>query len=186
MNINNLLVILRAIFDPEKINKSGEVFTYVGDNYFNFAADNVTEILQVKINNTPTTSGDVVDLNTDYNQMYLDAELTLGDVIHVVYRSTQYSDEELTSYLQEALVWFGIYTGSAYTVSGDDLTITPALNLEQQNLIALIAMILIKPYEQSYQLPNYKVVYPTRKDKDERIKILVSKGLKSFGTVMFT
>jgi len=187
MQISGLLTKFRTVFDYEKTNKVGDVFTYVGDDYYNLAFDNASEIVSIKLNDDILESGIANSLDTNSNAVYIDGTtFTNGDTITIVYKYTDYSDEELSGYLRESIMWLSLYSGKTYLIDTEsDNLVVPTPDPSEQNLIIMIAMILIKPYEQSYSLPNYKVVYPNRKNKDDRIKDLVNNGLKFLGTVQF-
>lgn len=181
--IARIIELLRLIYDRPKLNNLGDTFTYVGDDYFDLLFDNASEINEVQLNGGVLPSGIDYELNTETNQFYIDgSQLELSDIINVKYGYTNYSDDELTGYIQEAVAWYNINTGTGYTYDNTD--IIPEMDSKQQNLIAVTAMILIEPYKQSYSIPNYKVVYPKRYSKDERIKRTINEGLKTSGSTV--
>ena len=181
--IANILSLLRKIFDRPKLNKIGDTFTYVGDDYFNLLNENPTSILEVKINGSSADSGISYELTDDTKEFYITG-LTLGDIIEVKYYYTNYSDDELTGYIQEATGWVNIYTGNNFIYTDTD--ILPSPTFKEQNVIAFVAMILVEPELQSYSLPNYKVSYPKKESTDDKIKKVINNGLKATGgTVQF-
>lgn len=103
-----------------------------------------------------------------------------GDQIEVNYTYNKYSTSELNEYIRASLVWLSIFNAidgdfEVDDLSGNEIEINPTPDNRTNDMISIIASILIKPDYVSYSLPNVKVVYPRKMTKEEKIEKLISK-----------
>jgi len=157
-----------------------EPFEYTtGDTIFILNENNIDEVTSVSINGIALESG---------QWSYADGEVTIadesgiissGDIVSIKYIYYKYSDTELNGYILSALAYLNVIEEINYKIDSDDIYPTPSSRLE--NLICLIAGILIKPNYSQYRLPNLTVSYPTKLDKDEKIQRLIDRYFYSLG-----
>lgn len=163
----NIKTKVRALVeDIEKQDK--EVFVFRNTDTFTLAQPNITSIVAVYIKGTALGSGDYTWYSTT-NKITIETSLTTGDVVEVHFKAYfQYSDTELTEYIRGALVHIGFNGYKNFTISGS--SIDPEPTTAEEDLIALIASMLINPDYSSYRLPNVAVTYHKRDmDLDEKI-----------------
>ena len=147
-----------------------EVFTYEGSNIFTLCADNVTSITSVTVNGNELASGETYTYDATCNKLTIDATLTTNDIIEVKFCGTKYSDAELNSYVEASLVYISIHDDcSDEDFELDDEEIFPTPTNKEEDLIALIASIMIKPDYTVYKLGDLRVQYPGNMTKEERI-----------------
>ena len=177
---------IRAL--TEDFHKNGvETFTYTVSSIFTLQEnypDNVTSITK---NGIALASGDY-SFDSTTNQVTISASLTSGDIIVIKYTYYKYSNSELDEYIRASLTWISIlaYCKTDYEFENDDIYPTPDSRTE--DLIAIIASILINPNYTEYRLPNLTVKYPQAMSKEEKIYKTISRfqiGLGIFDIIEF-
>lgn len=159
-----------------------ESFTYTTSNIFKLCGNNVTAVTQVLVGGNALASGESYTLNG--NEVTVDASLTAGDEVEITYTAYKYSDSELTEYVKASLVWISIFDDTSdedFEIEDDEIYPTPTN--KQEDLIALITSILIKPDYSKYQLPNLTVVYPRTMSKEERIELIITRFRRGIGAL---
>ena len=172
---------IRALVSDFDQNQT-EPFTYSGDNKFALCGNNTTSISNVTVNGNDLSSGQTYDFDSDTNILTIDGDLNTDDLISVSYVYNNYSDTELDAYIKSSLVWLSIYsycTENDFEIEEEDIYPTPSNR--EEDLIAFIASILIKPDYNSYKLPNLTVSYPRTMPKEKRIEELVIKFRRGLG-----
>ncbi len=169
---------IRALIE-DFFKKSFEVFEYKTFNIFTIAQTNIT-ITQVLLNGN-ITSDYTFDAVTNKITM-TGSGLASTDKIEVDYTYNEYSDNELTEYVRAALVWISIssYNEGDYEIETD---IYPTPSNEAEDLISLIASILIKKDYSEYRLPNLTIKYPRTMTKEDRIEKLINRFNRGIGAV---
>jgi len=115
------------------------------------------------------------------NELTIIASLSAGDIIICRYTYYKYSTSELDEYIRGSLVWISIYShcDTDFELESDD--IFPTLNSKEEDLVSVIASILIKPNYNRYSLPNLTVHYPRSIDKETKIKKLIENFYRGLG-----
>lgn len=163
---------------------SFEVFTYTSSAIFTLAESNITAITGVFKNQVPLASGEY-SYDSTTNKITITPssgdDLGQGDNIEVDYTYNTYSDTEVRTYIQNALVHISIssYGDDDYEIESNGIYPTPGN--KTNDLIALVASILAKPDYVEYSLPNLKVKYPRTMMKEERVEKLISKFQMGLG-----
>lgn len=179
--LNEIRGKIRALVGDLGINQP-EVFEYTTSNIFTICGNNITSINSVKKNGNDLASGETYDFNSTTNELTLTASLTSGDKIEVNYSSTKYSDTELNGYIEAGLVYISMFADDPdndFELEDDEIYPTP--DNKEEDLISLVASILIKPDYTTYSLPNLTVKYPGNMTKEERIVEMVTRFYKGIG-----
>lgn len=151
---------------------SFEIFVYRTSKIFTLSTDNISSVLSV-LKNGVILSGSDYSFNTDTKTITIIATLASTDVIQVNFKHYKYSDFELTEYIRSALVWISIFSSCENDFELDD-EIYPTPENKEEDLIAIITSILIKPDYVQYDLPLMKVRYPNKLTKEEKIERLIN------------
>ena len=152
-----------------------EPFTYYTSNIFPLAEENINSITQVLLNGVELGTGEY-SYDSDTNKITITVTgLSSQDTIEVNYKYNKYSDTELTEFVRSALVWISYFASSKRDFELEDGEIYPTPENREEDLIALIASILIKPDYTTYKLPTITVVYEGRQPKDQKIQKLLSR-----------
>ena len=180
---------LRALVqDNEK--SSVQPFEYSTSKIFTLTEPNVNSVSKVTINGNDLASGETYVFDANTNTVTLTADLEEKDIITIYFKYSNYSDTELTDYISSALTHLSVngYTqaGTVFTIASGNV-IEPTPTEKDENLIALVASILIKPNFISYKLPTVSVTYPKNLDIEDKIGKLIGRfkqtGVGIFDTI---
>lgn len=143
--------------------KSGsDVFTFASSRIFSLSEENVVDVSEVYINDEALgESGNGWSYSSTSNKVTLadGVSLTAGDTIQIDYTFyPNYADSELTAYITGAFAHIAVNQYKTFEVNDDD--INPEPTESEENLIALVAAIMIKPDNKSYRLPELSVTVP--------------------------
>ena len=166
----------------EDFSNSGfEVFEYKTINIFTIAQTNIT-ITEVLLNGNITAD---YTFDSATNKITITASgLGTEDKIEVDYTFNKYSDSVLIEWVRASLVWISIYSYNEgdFEIETDE-EIYPTPSNETEDLISLIASILIKPDYSEYRLPNLTVKYMKKMTREERIEKLITRFNRGLGAI---
>jgi hypothetical protein len=172
---------IRAIADQVK--STSQPFEYTTSNDFPLTQDNVIAVSEVTINDNDLTSGQDYSYDATNNIVTVTAVLASKDIVRAFFTYYNYSDTELSKYIEYALIQLSINNylkdGEPYRI--DSLEIYPVPDEKDMNLIAFIAGILIKPSLSRYSLPTVTVHYPEDDNIDRKISKVIEKFKKKVG-----
>ena len=107
-----------------------------------------------------------------------------GDSILVEYNSyNKYSDNELKGFIRASLVHLSVENYKTFKADGEIIFPTPTEF--EENLISLIATILIKGDVVSYRSPEISVTFERGDNQDKKIKKAIRQFSKAFGTTRY-
>lgn len=143
--------------------KSGsDIFTYGSSRIFSISEENIVNITEVYINDVALgESGAGWSYSSVSNKVTIAAgvSLTAGDTIQIDYSYyANYSNDELDGYSKSSLSYLAVYQYKTFEVDSDD--INPEPTEAEENLIALIARIVIRPDNQEIRLPDMSILPP--------------------------
>jgi len=159
-----------------------QAYTYTTSAVFRIAVPNATAT-SILVNGAAITASDW-SYNSTTQDVTITSSLTAGDAVVINFTYYKFSDTELEGYIVAALVYYSIYSFSSdedYEV--ENSTIYPTPSNVQEDMIALIASILIKPNWSLYRTPTLEVRYPANIDKDEKIYMLVTRSIWAIGDI---
>jgi hypothetical protein len=139
------------------------------DTVFTPDEENIISVTGVLKNNTLLATSSWSYSSTT-KKVTITASIISGDVIEIQYTYyPNYSDTELTNYIEAALVHIGInnYYDFQYDSTNDD--IYPSPSIKEQNLIATVASILINPDNRTYRLPDITINIPNDLPTNDKI-----------------
>lgn len=166
---------IRFLVDDNLVTEN-QYETYSTTAIFDMQDTNVVVISAVYKNDVLMSTG--YSYSSSTNKLTITATLTSGDNIHIVYTCyKKYSDTEIQKFLRGALIWVSVEGYDDFTVdeenaviSSDDEDPTEA----EENLIALIASILIDGGVKSYRTPEISMVFTEDDSKDTRIRKVIN------------
>lgn len=111
--------------------------------------------------------------------------LTAGDSLEIDYSYyKKYSDTELQGFIKAAISYLSIERYSTFTVKSDNV-IYPTPTESEENLIAIIATILIKGDVTGYRTPELTISFERGDSKEKKIKKMVRQFKKSKGVFRY-
>lgn len=136
---------------------TSDIFTYGSSLVFTLSESNVNEVITVYRN-------DIINIYYTYNsttkKVTYTGSLTSGDTVQIDYTYyPNYSDTEIQSYIHSALVHLSNHNYEDFTVESGN-NIYPTLTPEEENLVALIASILIEPDNKTIRLSDITIGLP--------------------------
>jgi len=161
------------------------------DNTFTLTRNNPVEsTIKVYKGGTLLTSGYTFDETTNKVTILLleletGEELESGDSILIYYSCYEkYSDTELEGFIGAALIYLSVGKYGNFIIGSADL-IFPTPSIKEENLIAMIVSIIIKPPISSIRTPELTINFPERLSKDEKISRLIDNFTKCLGSFRF-
>lgn len=161
-----------------------ETYTASGRS-FTITQTNATSVTSVTVNGT------VLAINKyDY---ILDSQIVTiavnsvkdEDAVIINYVYTKYSITELNDYIRSTLIFMDCYTYPIhFDIESGDTEIYPIPTVKEQNLIIMIACILIQPDYAQYSVPGITIRYPRTLTKERRIELLVAKFKRDTGGIV--
>jgi hypothetical protein len=169
-NLTTIASIVRNLINDEE--KSGtDVFVYTSSSLFTLTEKNVTAISTVLVNDIETGVTYTEDLTNC--RVNVTSSLSTEDIVQVDYTYySNYSLNELYSYIKSALVHLSTNGINTYKISGT--TLYPEPCDAEANLIALIASVIINPQNVSYRMPDISVAVPKDLSTLDKIRKILS------------
>jgi hypothetical protein len=111
--------------------------------------------------------------------------LTAGDSLEIDYSYyKKYSDTELQGFIKAAISYLSLERDITFTVKSDNV-IYPTPTESEENLIAIIATILIKGDVTGYRTPELTISFERGDSKEKKIKKMVRQFKKSKGVFRY-
>jgi len=112
-------------------------------------------------------------------------ELVPGENLIISYSCYEkYSTSELETYIKNTFYYLSLFGYETFTLETGD-TIAPEPTEVQENLIALVASILIKGTIKSYRTPEFTIQFSDNLSIEDKIKKLVDDFDKSYGNITY-
>lgn len=164
----------KAGFDP---------FTYESSDIFTLSEDNIISVTDVLVNDVSVGSGNWT-YSTSTNKVTIASGVAIiaGDSVQINYTYyPNYSNNELDDFIQAAISYIAINNYQTFEIDGDD--INPEPTVAEENLIAVVAGILINPENKSFTVQELRVQVSTSSlsTQDKIAKIINSFKRNSHG-----
>jgi hypothetical protein len=145
-----------------------DIFTYGTSAVFSLSEANILSVVDVYRNDV--ASGVTHSYNSTTKKVTVTSSLTAGDTVQVDYTYyPNYSNNELTAYAQAALIHLSINNYFNFTYDSTNDQIYPIPEEKEENLIALVAGLLIDPGNRTIRLPDVTIGVPNDLPTDQKI-----------------
>ena len=168
-------------YDVDKLKSHYKAYLYENSNEFDLPESNTQSITSITVGGS-TISASKYSYNSTTNKVTIDADqLSSSSSVIIYYTYYDYSDDELNGYIIRALGQLSInkYTKNGEYLRVNDLTtptkILPRPNEGEENLIAFIVGIFIRPSYSRYSIPLLTIQYVKKMDTDEKIAMVIDK-----------
>jgi hypothetical protein len=183
--------IRNLINDNLKHNKLGDLWQYQGlSKVFTLENANVdkTSLIVYKDGTVWGEEGEnySYNLNTEEITVHEETgeEFNPGDNLRATYDYYEkYSENEIKGHIKAALSYLSVEKYETYTIETDE-ELDPEPTEQEENLIALIASILIKGNIRSYRTSEVTVVFNENLSKEEKISRIINNFDKASGIVL--
>lgn len=168
--------------DPQTYTTSA-VFTLIEANI-----DSTSLIVyknQVVLPISPSSGVTNYSYSATTGKVTITATLAAGDSLEFDYNAyTRYSDTELRGFVRSALYYLSNDMYKTFVAKSDN-EIFPTPTEAEENLIALIANILIKPPISSYRTSDITINFNETDTKDQKIAKAIRMFKKTYGATSF-
>ena len=149
--------------DTSKSMIPGDIFTYENSATFTLSESNATAVSNVLVNDT--SSGVDYTYTVATQKVVISSSLTSGDTVEMQYTYyPNYSSTELIDYIRAAVIHLSTNRYYTFTIEepvGDgSYNIYPEPSSSEQNLIAMVASLLIEPDNKTLRLPDITINAP--------------------------
>ena len=173
---DNLITIGRDVFVYESITSS-KIFT--------LTESNVTASTIVVYKNGTVWAGTNYSYSATTGKLTVTGTLVAGDSLEVVYSYYQkYSDTEIQGFIRGAISYLVVEKYRCFAVMPPDM-IFPTPTSNEENLIAVVASILIKGDIVSYRTPELTINFERGDSKEIKIKKFVRQFKKTYGCLVY-
>lgn len=123
--------------------------------------------------------------NSDTVQVTVTGTLAVGDVLLLTYSYYEkYSNNEIRGWIKAAIFYLSVEKYNTFAVKSDNI-IFPTPDEEQENLIAIVAGILMGGDIRQYRTPEFTIVYQDNEPKEKRIARTVAQYKKAYGSFKY-
>ena len=155
-----------------------DLFEYLTSSVFTLSESNIDEsTIAIFINGVDHTGSGEWSFDSNTNKITIEG-LVVSDIVEVHYQAyIKYSDNEIKSYIRAAFVYISVEKYADFTI-GSAEAIVPVPTEAEDNLIALVASILIAGSIRSYRTPEISINFEDTMSKEQKIKFAVRKYKK--------
>jgi len=167
----------------DSLEKGSDFYTYESRKIFTLTESNIsTSIPKLFKNGTEIASSGNWSYSSVTNKITYTAALVVGDLIEITYTAyKKYSDTELIGYIKAAITYLSVYKYKTFTARNDIIFPTPSE--AQENLIALIASIIILPSIKQYRTPEIAITFAENMSKEDKIDQAIGQYNKCLGSL---
>lgn len=163
-----------------------DIYSYDAINVFTLSTPNIVEsTLKVYVDGlllVNSTGDEKYSFDADVNKLTIIETISAGDLIEVYYSAyTKYSDDALIAYIRSALVRISIERYKTFSECEEEITPTPTET--EENMIALVASILMQKPMTSYKTSEITINFSEKFSSDEKIQYAVGQFVKSMGVI---
>jgi hypothetical protein len=156
---------------------------------FTLSESNVTASTVKVYKNGSLWSTDNYTFDSATNQIIVEEEsgeeLEVGDTLLVIFSFyKKYSDTEIEAYIKAAIICLSVEQYKTFTISESDLIFPTPTEIEE-NLIAVVASILMQGGIQQYRTPELSITFQDSDSKEVRITKLIKKYKKTYGILEY-
>jgi hypothetical protein len=179
---------IRNIIEDNIKTDGRDSFTYesiASSKIFTLTQANASAATIVVLKNGVVWASSNYTYSTTTGKLTVTGSLTAGDSLEVDYSYyLKYSDAEIQGFIKAAISYLAVEKYGTLTVKSDNV-IFPIPNESEENLLALIASILIKGDIVSYRTPELTMVFERGDNKDKKIKKIVRQFKKTYGCLKY-
>jgi hypothetical protein len=165
-----------------------DLFTYesvASSKIFPLTESNVSSATIIVLKNGVVWAASNYSYSTVTGKLTVTASLTAGDSLEVDYSYYQkYSDSELKGFIKAAISYLSVEKYGTFAVKSDDI-IFPTPTEGEENLLAVIASILIKGDVTSYRTPELSISFEKSDSKEKKIKKYIRQYKKAYGVLKY-
>lgn len=176
--MTTILTKIRNLVNDNLLTNGSQTFTYYTSKIFTLAQINISSAtVSVYKNGVVQATGWTYSSTT--NKVTYTASLLSGDSIEIIYSYyKKYSDTEINGYIRSALSYLSIEGYKVFVCKTDNL-IFPTPDESEENLIAVIASIIMGGNIKQYKTPEVTIIFQGDLSVEDRIRLVIRQATKS-------
>jgi hypothetical protein len=179
---------LRNLIGDNLITTGRDVFTFesiTSSKIFTITESNVSAASIIVLKNGVVWAASNYSYSATTGKITVTGTLTAGDSLEVDYSYYQkYSDTELQGFISAAISYLVVERYKCFAIKPPDI-IFPTPNESEENLIAVIASILIKGDITHYRTPELTINFEKSDSKEKKIHKFIRQFKKTFGCLEY-
>ena len=179
---------LRNLIGDNLITTGRDCFEYISitsSKIFTLTESNVSASSIIVLKNGVTWADSNYSYSAVTGKLTVTGSLSAGDSLEVDYSFYQkYSDTELQGFIKAAISYLAVGKYGTFAVKSDNI-IFPTPTEAEENLLALIASILIKGDVTHYRTPEITINFEKSDSKEKKIYKIITQFKKTFGAIKF-
>ena len=179
---------LRNLIGDNLITTGRDVFTFesiTSSKIFTITESNVSASSIIVLKNGVVWAVSNYTYSATTGKITVTGTLTAGDSLEVDYSYySKYSDTELQGFIKGAISYLAVGKYGTFAVKSDNI-IFPTPTEAEENLLALIASILIKGDVTHYRTPEITINFEKSDSKEKKIYKIITQFKKTFGVLKF-
>lgn len=183
---DNIVLKLRDLIQDTLVSASPDIYEFTSSKVFTLSEKSLDSTTIVVYKNGTLVTASNYSYSSATNKLtFIPAySLTAGDVIEVDYSAyLKYSTTELEAYVRSAIVY--ISCGQYKTFKDRCGVLYPTPTEAEENLIALVASLIIKRSIQSYKTNEISIVFNEKDTLEEKISKVIYQFNKPNGIFDF-
>jgi hypothetical protein len=184
----NIIIKVRDLIQDSLKTDGRDIFTYesiTSSKIFTPTEANISASTIIVYKNGTVWAGTNYSYSTTTGKLTVTGTLTVGDSLEVTYSYYQkYSDTELQGQIRSAISYLVVEKYRCFAVKPPDI-IFPTPSENEENLIAVVASILIKGDVVGYRTPELTINFERGDSKEKKIKKFVRQYQKAYGYLTY-
>lgn len=177
---------LRNLIQDNLKTNGRDVFTYEttsSSKIFTLTESNISSATIVVYKNGVVWATANYSYSTTTGKLTVTGTLAAGDSLEILYSYyTKYSDSEMQGFIKAAISYVAVEAYKTFAVSSDNV-IFPTPSETEENLLAIIAHILVKGDVISYRTPELTIAFERGDSKEKKIKKFIRQCNKTYGVL---
>lgn len=176
---------LRDLIQDNLVSNGTQTEEFLSSKIFTLYFSNV-ETSTIKVyRNGSLVSGANYTFDEDTAKLTYTGTIVTGDNIEITYSYyAKYSDNELAGYVRSALYYLSAEQYKTFTITSGEI-LDPEPTEMENNLIALVASILVKGNIRSYRTPEFTITFGDNLSTDQMIKQSILQFKKAYGNYTY-
>jgi hypothetical protein len=171
--------------NQDNLKATFDIFEYNISKVFTLSEANIDSTTLTCLLNGTVWATSNYTYSTSTGKVTVTGTLTVGDEIEFDYSAyTKYSDGEIRGYIKAAISYLAIEKYETFAVKSDN-EIFPTPDESEENLIAMVANIVMNGSIGQYKTPEVTIDFNNKLSKEEKIKIVVRQFKKTFGVLKY-
>ena len=175
---------LRNLIQDNLKTTGRDVFTYEttsSSKIFTLTESNISSATIVVYKNGSVFASSNYSYSTTTGKLTVTGTLAAGDSLEILYSYyTKYSDSEMQGFIKAAISYVSVEAYKTFAVSSDNV-IFPTPSETEENLLAIVAHILVKGDIVSYRTPELTISFERGDSKEKKIKKFIRQCNKTYG-----